>query len=306
MLRLAHRILVGPIAFYSDDERVPNERAKREVMDDFLKIADGPSIIQPFGYSEFDGRDMTNFVVRPPFALTFFEADVPHGQRKAISLMQVGVMCHHITEAPDCTVADAFKSVRQTPQTQAMVSKARSLLSLNFFGTTLNGVCTCLPFSVLAPLSGDFRFINAVIPMPLSKVSRSLNFQAVFTCFLQTTLASLALMNAKGAIVEDATEADGVPTERWIHRQQCKSIVYKIINLTGHPRSEQNQYTLESEDGLDGKKRHIVRGNFATYTPEKPHVSGYVGNMWRAAHMRGDDKHGVVVKDYQLASPESN
>lgn len=47
---------------------------------------------------------------------------------------------------------------------------------------------------------------------------------------------------------------------------------------------------------------HVVRGHFATYTPEKPLFGKYVGTYWREAHTRGDIAAGEVAKDYEVAA----
>jgi len=49
---------------------------------------------------------------------------------------------------------------------------------------------------------------------------------------------------------------------------------------------------------------HLCRGHIMHYTPEKPHVSGFVGNMWCPPHVRGNKKKGKVVKDYELVRNE--
>lgn len=54
------------------------------------------------------------------------------------------------------------------------------------------------------------------------------------------------------------------------------------------------------------KAMHIVRGNFATYTEEKP-LFGYpknVGRFFRASHVRGDAKIGMKPASYEVRSPK--
>jgi len=47
---------------------------------------------------------------------------------------------------------------------------------------------------------------------------------------------------------------------------------------------------------------HLVRGHFATYSPEKPLFGKYVGTYWREAHTRGSKDAGEVAKDYEVVS----
>lgn len=54
--------------------------------------------------------------------------------------------------------------------------------------------------------------------------------------------------------------------------------------------------------GESGSKKalHLVRGHFAVYTPERPLLGKFVGQVWRAPHWRGIEDEGVVTKDYEV------
>lgn len=54
------------------------------------------------------------------------------------------------------------------------------------------------------------------------------------------------------------------------------------------------------------KSLHLVRGHFATYTPEAPLLGKFVGTVWKSPHWRGDHHEGVVTKDYEVKVPEGN
>ncbi len=47
---------------------------------------------------------------------------------------------------------------------------------------------------------------------------------------------------------------------------------------------------------------HIVRGHFATYTPDRPLFGKHIGTYWREAHARGNRNAGEVAKDYRVAA----
>ncbi|MCA0455678.1 MAG: hypothetical protein LCI00_17005 [Chloroflexi bacterium] len=49
-----------------------------------------------------------------------------------------------------------------------------------------------------------------------------------------------------------------------------------------------------------GKKSRERRGNFATYTDDKPLFGKYTGTFWRPATAVGEVKNGVVIKDYEV------
>ena len=45
---------------------------------------------------------------------------------------------------------------------------------------------------------------------------------------------------------------------------------------------------------------HMARGHFKTYTAEHPLLGKHVGRFWWNAHVRGKNKDGVVMKDYEV------
>ena len=45
---------------------------------------------------------------------------------------------------------------------------------------------------------------------------------------------------------------------------------------------------------------HLCRGHVKHYSKEKPHVSGFVGNMWCPPHIKGDKSKGEIVKEYSI------
>jgi hypothetical protein len=53
------------------------------------------------------------------------------------------------------------------------------------------------------------------------------------------------------------------------------------------------------------KAMHIVRGNFATYTEEKPLFGNAknVGRFFRPSHVRGDAKIGMKPASYEVSKP---
>ena len=53
--------------------------------------------------------------------------------------------------------------------------------------------------------------------------------------------------------------------------------------------------------------RHVCRGHFAEYGPQfgKGLLFGrYAGRFFIPPHLRGDEKNGIVEKDYAVAAPE--
>ena len=48
---------------------------------------------------------------------------------------------------------------------------------------------------------------------------------------------------------------------------------------------------------------HLQRGHFKTYTEENPLFGNITGRFWWQPHVRGQNKNGIVMKDYVIAGP---
>lgn len=114
-------------------------------------------------------------------------------------------------------------------------------------------------------------------------------------------LMALSFMNCKNVSKTDATVTEG-PPEKWLRRQKLPKLRYHVLDIT--PMKD----VLHREGGIETngikKALHICRGHFATYTEDKPLFGNFVGTVWKPSHVRGDIKHGAVVKDYSVTPPE--
>lgn len=110
-------------------------------------------------------------------------------------------------------------------------------------------------------------------------------------------LLTISFMHCKNVVQANVADAEG-PTEKWLRRQRVPRIEYKVLDI------DPARSVLRSEGGMDseGLRRalHICRGHFATYTEDSPLFGKYVGQFWKAAHVRGSIEAGAVVKDYNV------
>jgi len=60
------------------------------------------------------------------------------------------------------------------------------------------------------------------------------------------------------------------------------------------------KFTGKSIEGDGHNRVHLCRGHFKTYTPEKPLLGKAVGMYWWQPHIRGQNRNGVVMKDYEI------
>ena len=120
-----------------------------------------------------------------------------------------------------------------------------------------------------------------------------------------TALLAIGFMQCKNVIQTDVTAAEG-PPPKWCRRQRVPQLSYKMLNID--PGQSRKARAPGVPDGTDrsGKSLHICRGHFAVYTADNPLFGRYTGTYWRPAHTRGDDKHGVVRKDYSVSAPAEN
>lgn len=83
---------------------------------------------------------------------------------------------------------------------------------------------------------------------------------------------------------------------RRFQRKPQQRVDYRVLTLPDGTRTQARSI------GTDGPSReialHSVRGHFATYTHLAPMFGKYAGTFWKGPTVRGNPKHGEVVKDY--------
>jgi hypothetical protein len=155
-------------------------------------------------------------------------------------------------------------------------------------------------------LDSDFRLLRG----PLGQVDplitetstddpgplKNFLFLTTFPLFL-----AVGFMNCKNVTIEPHDPDPAINRER--RKAGRKPFVrYHTINI------EPMKRVLRTEGQVDkvglARALHIVRGHFATYTPEKPLFGRVAGTVWRPAHVRGSADEGIVVSDYEVGSPK--
>ncbi len=77
-----------------------------------------------------------------------------------------------------------------------------------------------------------------------------------------------------------------------------KQPVFTYKTLVIKPTSKRQQ-AIEAQ-GLWENRIHLCRGHFKEYSEEKPLFGKYTGRYWWQPSVRGRNKNGVVVKDYEV------
>jgi hypothetical protein len=108
------------------------------------------------------------------------------------------------------------------------------------------------------------------------------------------------IMHCKNVITQPKPKAPEV-VRKWERKHAFSPVTYRTIII------QPLMTTISAAGGVStlGIKRaaHIVRGNWATYTEEKPLFGKVVGKFFRPAHRRGDEALGTVEKKYQVVPP---
>lgn len=152
-------------------------------------------------------------------------------------------------------------------------------------------------------LNDDGRFIDHQQPITLSDgagreakiAGRDIGEQG-----LRIALVTFSMMHAKNVMLRPrpATEF-----ERRLCRKRKRHPIttYKTL-VVQRSREKIEPLTIDStQPEARQMPHHCVRGHFATYSKDTGLLFGkHSGTFWIPAHIRGDRKHGEIIKDYKV------
>lgn len=112
---------------------------------------------------------------------------------------------------------------------------------------------------------------------------------------LHVALLTASFMNCRNVQLADSPSE---MSDKWHRRTKVPKVTFKTLQIAPMRK------VLRDEGGSDTtglrKALHICRGHFATYTEDRPLFGHFVGTVWKEAHVRGNAKEGVVIKDYSV------
>jgi hypothetical protein len=122
--------------------------------------------------------------------------------------------------------------------------------------------------------------------------SAVLNFIPVFG-FLQ-------ILNCKNIVAEK------IPAPEALNKKRRKSgkqelFDYHVLNVVV-PSKKRGYH--ETTEPLSHNRVHLCRGHFKEYTAEHPLFGHYTGLYWWQPHVRGQNKDGIVMKDYKVTTKQ--
>jgi hypothetical protein len=289
MLRLAHRIMLGPIYGWEDSEKFDDEDSKKIAgMASVGPVILADNIAQYF-YSrgESTGKhDLPSMI--PPFEKCFIEWNIPeHGNRyRPTGVLQMGV---HVKVNDVTYRADGSTQYRIDQDPEDAPGKwivAEVFSSMRPGAAVVYRGRFCYLVSLEGKYLGDF----------CGQSEKNIDF-ACFPAFF-----AIGFMHCKNVRQSDATEESG-PPQKWLRRMQQPELKYKVLVID--PMRGGGGSSVEPGDDADGQRMplHIVRGHFAKYSPERPLFGRYSGTFWVPSHVRGKSDFGTVIKDYAVKSP---
>lgn len=149
-------------------------------------------------------------------------------------------------------------------------------------------------------ISGVTRFSNSTISL-----QELLNEQKVMDLHIQCVfilLSFLVLLNCKNIITEKILAPERLNKKR---RKSGKIELfdYHVLNII--IPSKKRGYS-EKTTPLSHNRVHLCRGHFKEYTSEHPLFGKYTGLYWWQPHIRGQNRDGVVMKDYKIVKGEKH
>lgn len=124
----------------------------------------------------------------------------------------------------------------------------------------------------------------------------------IWTAFIFISYKFLSFLSCRNIRVVPV-RPDARAQRQRAKKKKAPWATYHVLELS---QDYLKRHGKQDKKGLWTNRVHLCRGHIKRYTPERPHVSGFVGNIWCPPHVRGDKKKGVVVKDYELKEGEDS
>ena len=106
----------------------------------------------------------------------------------------------------------------------------------------------------------------------------------------------LRLVSCKNIVAEKINAPDALNKKR-IRNGKAPIFDYHVLNVV--VPGKKRGYSPETEP-LSHNRVHLCRGHFKEYTSEHPLFGHLTGLYWWQPHVRGQNKSGIVVKDYNV------
>jgi hypothetical protein len=116
----------------------------------------------------------------------------------------------------------------------------------------------------------------------------------IFGFMLSQLNVMLDLLNCKNITTETTPAPAKLNKKR---KKKGKLPIFSYKTLVIKPTGKKQQSVPKH---LWNNRIHLARGHFKTYTAEKPLFGSITGRFWWQPHVRGQNRDGVVMKDYKV------
>lgn len=106
----------------------------------------------------------------------------------------------------------------------------------------------------------------------------------------------LKILNCKNIVVEKIHAHKKLNKKRRLAGKQ-EIFDYHVLNVVTPSAKREYQ---EKHKPLSHNRVHLCRGHFKEYTKEHPLFGKLTGIYWWQPHARGQNKNGIVIKDYNI------
>lgn len=242
--------------------------------------------------------------IAPPWELAFFEWRTEFKEYRD-SVERVGLFMTGIEYGEDIVPlgfedqVDKLKSEPRWMVSGSVIMKLRGMVP-HYMGS----------FGLLADLSGSVCVYrdsdNGDAPMfgsldgPYDTAARRAGVEAGLEQMAAPALLGISFMHCKNVSTMLNNPPEKVQKRR-VRKGKKPLKAYYTLGIEPMANTLDRQGAAK-KTGIK-QALHICRGHFATYSPDKPLFGKYAGTFWKPQHVRGNKKHGEIVKDYAVKAP---
>jgi len=115
--------------------------------------------------------------------------------------------------------------------------------------------------------------------------------------FLSILDVFLMLINCQNITYETKNPPEKLNKKRR-EKSREEMVSYHVLNIA--PTSPKKQTKNGATGAGEQRRVHLCRGHFKTYTEDAPLFGRFTGRFWWQHQVRGQDKSGIVHKDYHV------
>ncbi len=115
--------------------------------------------------------------------------------------------------------------------------------------------------------------------------------------------SALLLLNCKNIELDEIIPPEKLNKKRKKFGKQ-EIFTYKTLKLSLPILSSKTK--TKTSEIVNKSRVHLCRGHFKFYKENAPLLGKYTGMYWFQPHIRGTNKSGVVIKEYELSTKNSN